>query len=760
MKRLFVMTLLMMLCMMSVLAQKTIVWDDPAMGYSRMKMMMKPTKVEFYQDKTVLTFNIKRPSGETIGFTSSTKLKTKGKEYAIQSIKEMNLNEGFTIPAGSRGMDIHMIFAPLPLDTRSFDFEMEGTPLKFTNIHSRNNQGITDTYWRNSQTGDWAIGFAKDNIIYDCKVWDIIQKAEKKDSYKFTAKCADMQLGVSVSKEKRGMRTITVNDQKFVCNKITTACLPDYPISDTNTTIVDNNFRMGDSVTIIGWLKDMPKEAAEISNEFSVGVRSIFADVDKFYSAPLKPDGQFVLRLPVDNTLSFFVEIERNPMMLFVEPNETYYLLCDYANDQTLVMGRSSRLTNEILNHMEWMMVSTIHHQYVDREGGLMPFLMKNDSIKNSAMQYMNDFYEQHPTLSQRYKTFAEQYSLVDVATQLMQARFSVQNYQLPEEYVSFVTENYWNKLQQPYTMTAPNTFFRDYSDVIGWDLLKGTTFSFRPIEMIKEGLQNGELKLTDQERQLFEKYLKEEKYTDDFKAVLEGENVQTYLLNKETRLMYPAQMDSLKSKGWNSTLCDIYICRDMIERIDNSRTQLSDAHLTIVNEYIKTPALKEKVLATNNIYAALANRSVKADVFKSNDDLKNMSEGEQILRKILEPYKGKLVLIDIWGTWCTPCKEALSHSQEEYEYLKQYDIVYLYLANNSQEEGWKNVIKQYNVVGDNVAHYNLPKAQQTAIEHFLNVNSFPTYKLVDTDGTILDVNADPRHLKQFEALLKLVLRK
>lgn len=95
MKRLFVMTLLVMLCMMSVLAQKTIVWDDPAIGYSRMKMMMKPTKVGFYQDKTVLTFNIKRPSGETIGFTSSTKLKTKGKEYAIQSIKEMNLNEGF-----------------------------------------------------------------------------------------------------------------------------------------------------------------------------------------------------------------------------------------------------------------------------------------------------------------------------------------------------------------------------------------------------------------------------------------------------------------------------------------------------------------------------------------------------------------------------------------------------------------------------------------------------------------------------------------
>ena len=99
----------------------------------------------------------------------------------------------------------------------------------------------------------------------------------------------------------------------------------------------------------------------------------------------------------------------------------------------------------------------------------------------------------------------------------------------------------------------------------------------------------------------------------------------------------------------------------------------------------------------------------------------------DELLKKILEPYKGKFVLLDVWGTWCGPCKDALSHSTEEYAQLKDYDIEFLYLANRSSQDSWENVIKEYNVTGPNVAHYNLPEKQQAAIERHLNVHSFPT---------------------------------
>ena len=134
----------------------------------------------------------------------------------------------------------------------------------------------------------------------------------------------------------------------------------------------------------------------------------------------------------------------------------------------------------------------------------------------------------------------------------------------------------------------------------------------------------------------------------------------------------------------------------------------------------------------------------------RPSSDVADMSDGEKILRKIIEPYKGKLILMDIWGTWCGPCKEALSHSQEEYERLKDFGLVYLYLANNSSDESWKNVIKEYNLAGPNCVHYNLPKEQQSAIERYLNVQGFPTYKIIDKQGNIHDL--DWLHADDMEA--------
>lgn len=80
--------------------------------------------------------------------------------------------------------------------------------------------------------------------------------------------------------------------------------------------------------------------------------------------------------------------------------------------------------------------------------------------------------------------------------------------------------------------------------------------------------------------------------------------------------------------------------------------------------------------------------------------------------------------------------------------------IVYIYLANNSAQNTWRNLIEEYNVKGDNVLHYNLPADQQKEIEKTLKVNAFPSYRLVDRDGSVLDIPIDPSTYGSLESLL------
>ena len=156
----------------------------------------------------------------------------------------------------------------------------------------------------------------------------------------------------------------------------------------------------------------------------------------------------------------------------------------------------------------------------------------------------------------------------------------------------------------------------------------------------------------------------------------------------------------------------------------------------------IKTPAAFNYVKAANDKYLALERQDfANAASLRPSSDVEGMSDGEKIFRKILEPFKGRIVYLDVWGTWCGPCKRNLKESWKVKEQLKNYDIVYLYLCNRSSDEAWKNVIKEYNLTGENCVHYNLPEDQQSAVENYLNIHSYPTYKLIDKQGNIHDLH-------------------
>ena len=131
--------------------------------------------------------------------------------------------------------------------------------------------------------------------------------------------------------------------------------------------------------------------------------------------------------------------------------------------------------------------------------------------------------------------------------------------------------------------------------------------------------------------------------------------------------------LNVIDSLGCDQDMRDIVVTNELQKMIDQRREALSDHIMQFSNENVKMPAAKAYLNAQNEKYLALQRRDIsKSSSLKSAEDVANMSDGEQMLRKIIEPYKGKIILLDIWGTWCSPCKEGLKHSQEEYKRLKE----------------------------------------------------------------------------------------
>ena len=159
---------------------------------------------------------------------------------------------------------------------------------------------------------------------------------------------------------------------------------------------------------------------------------------------------------------------------------------------------------------------------------------------------------------------------------------------------------------------------------------------------------------------------------------------------------------------------------------------------------YITNPELMRRAVLQYREFVKVkeAERQfVDANSLRPSTDVKGMSDGEKILRKIIEPYQGKIIYLDVWGTWCAPCRENLKESWRVREALKNYDILYLFLANRSSDEAWKSFISEYNLTGPNCIHYNLPEDQQSAIEQYIVVNGYPTYKIIDKQGNIHPLN-------------------
>ena len=103
----------------------------------------------------------------------------------------------------------------------------------------------------------------------------------------------------------------------------------------------------------------------------------------------------------------------------------------------------------------------------------------------------------------------------------------------------------------------------------------------------------------------------------------------------------------------------------------------------------------------------------------------------ENILQTILDKYKGKAVLIDLWETWCGPCRAGHKAMAPMKEQMKGQNVQFVYIASpSSPPTTWQEMIKD--IDGD---HYYLTEEQYNYILNKYESPSIPTYAIYNIKG-------------------------
>ena len=120
--------------------------------------------------------------------------------------------------------------------------------------------------------------------------------------------------------------------------------------------------------------------------------------------------------------------------------------------------------------------------------------------------------------------------------------------------------------------------------------------------------------------------------------------------------------------------------------------------------------------------------------------------QGEQVS---LSDYKGKIVILNFWATWCGPCKEEMPHMQKFHE--KNPDVAMLAVNLTSMDLGI-DVVKQF--VHDSGLTFPILLDEADVVGKQYNIITIPTSYMIDRGGRIFREVVGPMDERMMEELI------
>ena len=118
-----------------------------------------------------------------------------------------------------------------------------------------------------------------------------------------------------------------------------------------------------------------------------------------------------------------------------------------------------------------------------------------------------------------------------------------------------------------------------------------------------------------------------------------------------------------------------------------------------------------------------------------------------------LEQYKGKIIYIDFWATWCSPCINEFKYLDELKAKFADSNIVFLTISVDQNKERWKNFIVNRN----DVKYHGIVNHDQ--IRDY-NITAIPRVIIIDKDFKLAAIHGPLPSSKETSVQLDKLLQK
>ena len=98
-----------------------------------------------------------------------------------------------------------------------------------------------------------------------------------------------------------------------------------------------------------------------------------------------------------------------------------------------------------------------------------------------------------------------------------------------------------------------------------------------------------------------------------------------------------------------------------------------------------------------------------------------------------LATYRGRLLLVEFWGTWCGPCQSEAPRMVKLYRATRRDQLEFLGIDNDSSEKTLRQFLTQFGMKWPQIR-----EPMEGALQRLYRVAGFPTYYLIGRSGEIL----------------------